>query len=314
MNSFLTEYHEQVKTAEDLTLTDGSVKDQEIFDDPEAFIITFFEDDAPKKVPSLEPDVSEFFEVDQDELMDPEDMKAMPFKLPGATDYVEDDLEDEDEEEEEEEVITDWENDRDPKHFMNFILKSYPSGIPKHDGRSTLGCERAIVYLKDLNKQISEALRLDNDDCLDLKALEGMRVNMVRDVISLQNHVKKLNKKHKKAELIQVPSDLPGLEIIHKKAEFEKEATTAKLQLVMTPFQRAITGIIVNSVVSAGKPLEDVYSFLNKKYAFTPREELEIMQILMDMGQPIFKDRGMIGEKDVDDKGQGVDFIKNYLG
>ena len=92
------------------------------------------------------------------------------------------------------------------------------------------------------------------------------------------------------------------------------------MYVCITPFQRAISGILVNSVVSAGKPFEDVYSYLVEKYNISPREELELAQILMDMGYPLFKDRGdIVGEdesKSVKDKAEelsGVDFITQYF-
>jgi len=228
---------------------------------------------------------------------------APSFRLPGASDYVDDD--NENEEEETEEVVTDWMNDRDPSHFMDYIKSAYPDGIPHHDGSSTLGCERATMYLVKLNKEISEALRADNDDSLDLPFLENVRVNMVRDIVTLKDHIKKLNKKHKKSKDIS--------QNLVKDAELKKEARSPKIQLIMTPWERAITGMIINSVVSAGKPFEDVYDFLKKKYKFTDREDLAILQLLMDMGHPIFKDRGILGEKGQDNDGEGVDFIRNYF-
>ncbi len=302
--SFITEYQEEnIKTAQFFAEDD--------FTEPEGLIITFMEEAEHPKVdedfvliPASDEDVSEFSELDADEVMDAGDLEAMHFRLPGATDYVHDDEEDDDEDEKEEEKETDWENDRDPKHFMKYILEMYPAKIPSHDGKSTLGCERAILWLNERNSEISEALRSDHDDCLDLPTLEDMRVRMLKDTVVLKNHVKELNRKHKK---------------VKKKSDFEapliKEASTPKIQLIMTPFERAITGIILNSTISAGKPLEDVYEHLKKKYKFEPREELSIMQLLMDMGQPIFKDRGIIGEKedDNDQEGQGFDFIKNYF-
>lgn len=334
MSNLVIEYSEQQKkNAQQLVLHPAV---QESFDDPEAFIITFSEEPEDSDQGEMLEEVSSYFEddgdgeedhanVDEDELlMNEGDRDAMSFdlpgrssfsKIPGAVDYVDD--EDEEEEEPEEPKQTDWENDRDVRHFMPYILKQYPGGIPRHDGHSTLGCERAILFLTKLNKEISEALRSDpderdevNDDStpasgqpLDITALENIRVNMIRDIVKLKERVKELNKKHKR---------------VKKKGEDEseeivKEATVARSQLVVSAFERAITGIIINAVVSGGKPLEDVYDFLKKKYAFTEREELSLQQLLMDMGQPIFKDRGTIGESDHDDKGHGLDFIKNYF-
>lgn len=332
MSNLITEYSEQKNiTAQQLVLHPASPVQSDSFEDPEAFIITFSEEPEGGEEKDME-EISEYFEdgfkVDEDELlMDGGDGEAMPFdlpggsslsKLPGATDYVDDN--EEEEEEPEEPKPTDWETDRDVRHFMPYILKQYPGGIPKHDGTSTLGCEKAILFLTKLNKEISEALRSDPDERdnladdgteasgspLDISALENIRVNMIKDIVKLKEHVKKLNKKHKKVK--KHGED--------ESNEFIKEATTARAQMVMSTFERAITGIIINSVVSAGKPLETVYEFLKKKYAFTEREELSLQQLLMDMGQPIFKDRGTIGESIInqEENKEGLDFIKNYFG
>jgi hypothetical protein len=330
---FITEYSEQTKTAQEFVFSPESVKDHVDLDDHEhsdsPMVITFDEEMTQEPEPQSEvmiipmdiKDVFEFSEggeqedealfeqglgfalpgTESDEVMD----EAPPeFRLPGAVDYVDDD-EEEEPEEDLEEKQSDWMNDRDSKHFMEYILAAYPEGIPSHDGHSTLGCEKAILYLTHLNKEVSEALRSDKDDALDLPTLEKLRVNMVRDVVSLKEHIKKLNKKHKKTS--------SSSNAIVKDAELKKEATTARFTMVITPWERAITGMIINSVVSAGKPFEDVYEFLKKKYKFTDREELAILQILMDMGQPIFKDRGTIGESMTDADGDGVDFMKNYF-
>jgi hypothetical protein len=224
-------------------------------------------------------------------------LKEIGKKIPGVEVLIVE------EEEEEEEKETDWEHDKDPKHFMAYISKAYPAGIPKHDGTSTLGCERAIHHLKDINKQISEALRMDTEDLLDLKQLENIRIGIIDDIDTLNNHMNYLKEQRRKKK-----------KAFDESLEIVKEASTATIQLVMTPFERAISGIITNAVISAGKPFEDVYEFLKEKYSLNEREELAIFQILKDMGHPIFKDRGTLGKsKEKDGKGQSVEFIKNYF-
>jgi hypothetical protein len=230
-------------------------------------------------------------------------LKELGKRIPGVDVLVVD--HDDDEEEEEE---TDWENDRDPKHFMAYISSSYPSKIPKHDGTSTLGCERAILFLKNLDREISEAIRADAEDSLDLGELEKIRIKLNNDMTALSDHANNLKRKRKtKASSVQ--------DGIVKGAGIEKVASTATLQVVVTPFERAIAGIITNAVVSAGKPFEKVFEFLKEKYDLSDREELAIFQLLKDMGHPIFKDRGTLGKsKDSKDpKSQGVEFIKNYF-
>jgi len=207
------------------------------------------------------------------------------------------------------EIERDWLNDRNPETFMDYISGSYPDGIPQHDGQSMIGCERAILYLSRLNKEISEALRLDSNDALDPHVLEDYRVKIMRDVVTLKTRLSEL-----KTKLNQSTRDKTAL----YDGDLIKEATTPRLQIVVTPFERAVAGIIVNSVVSGGKPFEDVYSFLKNKYALDEREELSVMQILMDGGYHIFKDRGVIGSGNPDSAGNpsqhGVEFITNYFG
>ncbi len=211
------------------------------------------------------------------------------------------------EEEVEEAPETDWKSDRDVSKFMDFMLMSYPGGIPKHDGQSIVGAERAINYLNDLNKQISEAIRLDREGVLDSSALDTTRVNMLRDMMTLKSHIKDLQKKvrddHRKSAMEEHASDL------------RKEGSIPIPTLVMTPFERALAGIIINSVISAGHPFEDVYEHLKDKYKLTDREELAVMQLVMDMGFPIFKDRGLFSSDSdgFDDKKRGLDFVRNYF-
>jgi hypothetical protein len=318
-NIIVTEYVEDTKVAQ-LLLDQESVRDHEEFSQggPEAVVVTFEEpmhSPAPvmpigmPEVQILEVgdeigDVTEF-EEEHDELMDKDDQGVMGFSspghngLPGAADYVDDD-----EVEEEEEPNRDWVNDRNPEAFMSYVLDAYPGGIPKHNGDSISKGEKVVQYLNRLNGEISEALRNDRNDCLDIDTLERMRVNMIRDTALMKRHIKKLQRRHRES--------IAGL---NEETSLIKEATTPRIQMIMTPFERAVTGILINSVVSAGKPFEEVYDYLNKKYSFTPREELAIMQLATDMGQPIFKDRGTYGVKhsENDFSNHGVDFIKNYF-
>lgn len=77
-----------------------------------------------------------------------------------------------------------------------------------------------------------------------------------------------------------------------------KEAGTAKVYLFEDPFLHAITRILINAHTSAGRNIEEVYAKLKDKYAFTPREELSVQELLMQKGMPIFKDFGRMGEKE----------------
>lgn len=217
-----------------------------------------------------------------------------------------------------------WQEDRAVDNFMDYIKDSYPNKIPKHDGKSIVGAERAVKWLTNFGKEISEAVRKDDSGVLDDSILEEIRVSVMKDILLLKEHIKKLDKAFKgklkkKAGLdgdIMKYAEEIELSYNHEiTSEIRKIAAHPKIQLVVSPFERAVSGIIINSVVSGGKPLEEVYDFLKEKYKLTDREELAIMQVIMDSGFPIFKDRGTFSSKKSKDSGKmhGIEFIKNYF-
>jgi len=228
------------------------------------------------------------------------------------------------EEEEPDEDEGDYANDGNINKFMKYISEIYPAKIPKHDGTTTLGCERAKSWLERLDREISNVIRKDQDGVLDINALENIRTNILSDVAKLSKHINVLktkfkdqNKKKASVDERGIPHwvDSSGNEVDY--TSLKKEAATPnKMFISVSPFERAISGIMINAHVSAGHSMEEVYEFLNKKYAITPREELAIMQICMDSGFHIYKDRGTFSgiEKESDSKStNGVDFIKNYF-
>ena len=264
-----------------------------------------------EELESLDEDVTQFLEEHGD----------MPLSdlLPGA-DVSSDDLE-----ANEEEAETDYANDGDLSKFMEFIHDEYPSNIPQHDGRSMVGCERAVTYLDKLNSQISRAIRDDGDNVLDVQELEGVRVSIMKDILVLKNHLGKLKKKfkddHDKSASLDdsgIPKWMSGSGQEVEYDDLKKEAATPRnIVIAVSPFERAISGIMINAHVSGGHSIEDVYDFLSKKYSIDDREELAIMQLCMDSGFHIFKDRGTYAPFNADsDKSEGkdgVDFLKNYF-
>ena len=205
-------------------------------------------------------------------------------------------------------------SDGNMEDFVNYLKDQYPNKIPKHNGKSVMGCEKAIGFLKALSDEISRNVRSDREGVIDVETAEEYNQKIIFDILKLKKHLKALKRSLSDAGL--------------KAASFENDESSfiktssksSKMYVCITPFQRAISGILVNSVVSAGKPFEDVYSYLVEKYNISPREELELAQILMDMGYPLFKDRGdIVGEdesKSVKDKAEelsGVDFITQYF-
>lgn len=335
---------------------EGSVAEVLAVDvDPgEAFVVSFSEEDLNEDAEEEEVFFDEFFfEEDEEEgeegfddfsleeiSFDEEDLKGLGDEfsediqeikeeisntpdlddnfLPGATEPILEEDDDKEDEADDVEVETNWVDDRDPSKFINYLRDSY-SNIPPHTGNTISGCERALAYLNKLHREISEAIRNDDKNALDevLDEIEEYRVKILKGMVALKKRIGDLKRKFKEEGSQKIANE--ALDLIKESLEsneIKKEAKSGSFQMVITPFERAITGMLINSVVSAGHPFEEVYDYLKKKFDITPREELAILQIIMDMGFPIFKDRGTIGESGDGDKkenGQGIDFIKNYF-
>lgn len=243
--------------------------------------------------------------------------------IPGSPRFV-DDLDDMPKEPEEPPTKKTWQGDRSVDDFTDYIKDSYPAKIPKHDGKSIVGAERAVKWLTNLGKEISEAVRKDESSVLDDALLEELRVKIMKDILLLKEHIKKLDKTFKNSlkkkaglddDLMKYAEEIELAYNYEVNDEIKKTAAHPKINLYVSPFERAVSGIVINSVVSGGKPLEEVYDFLKEKYKLTDREELAIMQVIMDSGYPIFKDRGTFSSKKNKEsgKGHGIEFIKNYF-
>jgi len=335
----LTTFSEQVSLREKNALFGGAGSD-ESHDHPELpMVIEFGEPEADLEVVPAGPvefdemaevtDIESFLEgvmetsEEFEEVGDlAEEIKEM---LPGLDGPMPEDSE-------EEERETDYVNDGDLSKFMEYVSGTYPAQIPRHDGTTMLGCEKAISFLDRLNSEISRAIRDDMDDVLDVSSLEQIRVSVMKDTLVLKDHLNKLKKKFKemhKSSSVSIAEDngvpvwknADGDSVSYD--ELKKEAATPnKMVIAVPPFERAIAGILINAQVSGGNSMEDVWDVLSKKYDIQPREELAIMQVVMDMGFHVFKDRGTFSGGDGDEmetdaggnpKNYGVEFLRNYF-
>lgn len=197
--------------------------------------------------------------------------------------------------------------------FLNYLKEQYPNNIPKHNGQSIMGCEKAIGFLKGLSEEISRNVRADKEGVIDVATAEDYNQKIIFDILKLKKHLKELKRSMTENAMKAADENIED-------ALVKSASKAAKMYICITPFHRAICGILVNSVVSAGKPFEEVYEYLVEKYEISPREELEIAQVLMDMGYPLFKDRGdlkgQVENKETKEKAEalsGVDFITQYF-
>ena len=239
---------------------------------------------------------------------------------------------------------TDWAKDGDHSKFIAYIVTKKNS-IPKHSGETIPGCERALHYLKSLNLEISKAMRTDLKGLIDEQQVDAIRKEIDTMVERLDKQISKLQGKKRKADLevrivsqgqcdkcscetpmwhnvqenklvclsCNAESDLEG-GCSDCDEGLEKEAGAAKFNVYVSAFERAISGMLINAVVSGGHNINEVYDTLKKKYALTPREELSIQQIVADSGYAMYFDRGRIGDKEQDQSdSNGVDWNTTYF-
>jgi hypothetical protein len=245
---------------------------------------------------------------------------------------------------------TTWEDDSDHSKFIAYLERKLGM-IPRHSGTTTVGCERAIAYLRKLDREISRAVQTDENNVIDEEAAEEIRDKISDFIDKLDSAYDKLQSKRtsrmKKKSSVRIgntvvarikdgqdigyyiPCDFgDGEELLRvaveeptdgqvqtfavgEDASMVKEAT-AKIYLFEDPFLHAITRLLINSHVSAGRDIEQSYEKLKEKYDFTPREELSIQELLRLKGFPVFKDMGRLGEDQDPSDGKGVDFSTVY--
>lgn len=228
---------------------------------------------------------------------------------------------------------TDWENDGDHSKFLAH-MRAKIKQMPQHNGKTSVGLERAIAYLKRLDKEISRAIQSDDKNIIDEQEAEDMR-DMISDYIDkLEDGLEKLTSKKRgrrssvkiaskvfgrinasgdaehyvKAEidgeemLLQVDLDEPSDLAVQAYMDWEagkltKSASSAKIMLMADPFLHEITNIIMKSHITFGRDIESVYGELAKKYAFSPRDHLAVHSLLREKGLLLDRDFSTIGEE-----------------
>jgi hypothetical protein len=190
--------------------------------------------------------------------------------------------------------------------FMDW-LQAKINNVPRHSGRDTTGLERAIAYLETLNREISKAVRMDIDNVLDVDSIEKAREEIHRGIERLEERLDKVKS-----------TKYPGKNK-KKKAEGEseglvKEAQKAASFTINVPlFISHIARVCINSMVSAGHDIEQSFKKLAKKYDLSKREQVEVMQLLQDMGYPVRRDRGFALDEDIDTtSSDNFDWAANY--
>lgn len=241
-----------------------------------------------------------------DETLEQEFSFSLPL-VPGADDQTEieepSEIEVEDSEIEIESDPWQW---KGLDKFLPWLQEKIKS-VPKHTGHDTVGLMRAIEYLKECDKHCSRAARQDYNGIIDIDLLERAREEILQGIDRLEERLEvvetkkfKKNKKKKKAD-----EDFDGL---------VKEGHQALRFEVQVPvFISHLARIIINGHVSAGHSMEKTFEDLDKKFKLDDRERASVVQVIQDMGYPIFGDRFYgAGEKYDPTSSDNYDFMANY--
>jgi len=191
-----------------------------------------------------------------------------------------------------EEEDGDWRVCKKPEKFVVFLLNEM-GRLPKPN--SILGnkskMEKALGQYRKLNSYISQALQSDYDDVIDTDKVDNIRKVVEKINDQLEDALEKITQMTKQRKKMKRRGE--------DEQDLTKEATAPHFngfQMVVTPFQRAIAGALINGKVSGGRDLEELWKEAKDKYKMNAREELEILQILSDMGYPEFRDRLRLGD------------------
>lgn len=279
--------------------------------------------------------ISDFITFDEEDIdidltesdLDDLDLDVLPTSIQ--------DLLDDAEVEAEEVRETDWETDSDHTKFMPYAITRLKN-IPKHNGTTTVGCERAISYLRKLDKEISRAIQSDDKNVIDEVEAEKLRDKVFDFIEKLEAaHDKISNKKRKKTAslgtrldgkifvriaeggipeyfakveangeevLLQMemaePSDLQVQAYMEwESGKITKTADTARIMLVADPFLHEVSNIIMRAHQTYGRNIEDVYHELSDKYKFTDRDHLAVHALLREKNFLIDRDFITLGDK-----------------
>lgn len=162
--------------------------------------------------------------------------------------------------------------------------------IPKHSGNSIPGLLRAINFLKSIEKEIRKAMSTDRDGILEIAKIDNIRSEITSGIKRLEERLKKLE---------DAESGGGGGKKVKKQASLQKEAF-GTFVVTVPIFISSIARICLNSMVSAGKDIEEVFADLSKKYKLDAREQLSLIQVLADMGYPMRRPRGYDVDEEID--------------
>lgn len=187
----------------------------------------------------------------------------------------------------------DWSADG-AKGFIAWV-KARLAEVPKHSGYDSSGLERAAAYLEKLDNEISKAMRLDLDEELDANKIEEVRNQLDDGLSRLQARLDKV-KKAKKSKSRKKRAEEEMTEIVK---EGQKIAGVSGVYVMVPLYISSIARTCINGMVSAGKDIEWIYHEQVKKFDLDELQQLELRQLLFDMGLPMRVDMGKKPDEDL---------------
>jgi hypothetical protein len=232
-----------------------------------------------------------------------------------------------------------WLETQESKDFEPFLIMELKRIKPPNAcARSHNEAERSLGQYKRLNSRISKALQSDDDGVLDIGNIDGLRETVERSIDALERMLEAhqdMKRQRRQVRRRRASDDSLCPKCAAPLWEVEIEGNTASMayclacedklvkeagtpifngyQIHASAFEHAVTSMLINAVVSGGRDLEELYGKLKKKYGFTDREELAVLQIMEDKGYPVFKDRARLGEsQDPADPGEPREWQSQY--
>jgi hypothetical protein len=191
----------------------------------------------------------------------------------------------------------DWINSRKIEKFMEWFVGKlrqiqHPSAILGNKTKM----EKALGQYIKLNREVSKALRSDFDDVLDTTRVDELRSFVEKAIDTLEDSLYGIEKmKRRRKQMKRRGSEENG--------EMVKEGTAPHfggMVISVSPFIRGIAGLLINGKVANGRNMEELFEEIKKKYDLDKREELEVLQVVADMGYPIYRDRAKLNEDTTD--------------
>lgn len=191
-------------------------------------------------------------------------------------------------------------------------LKDMITNVPKHSGKDTTGLEKAIAYFEAVDKEITKAMRADYKNEIDSAKAEEARAEIESGLERLIDRLEKVKATKYKRHSKKTKKANEDFGLIK---EAQKATHVGGIVVVVPLFISRLARVCINGMVSAGHDIETTFDKLNKKYKLTNREQVELIQLIEDMGYQVRRDRGFDIDEDIDtSSSDNMDWAANYRG